>query len=494
MQPLLTIERVSKSFPGVQALRDVSLHVMPGEVLSVIGENGAGKSTLMKILAGVQLPDSGTIQWTGKSVRFTNPNEAMQAGIALIHQELNLADNLTVGENIFLGREPTKFGFILRTKMNTMAEACLKRVGLNFPANTPLQKLSIAQRQMVEIAKSVSTNARMIIMDEPTSSLSHHESNKLFDLIRQLKSEGIAIVYISHRLAEVGELSDRVEVLRDGQNASTLTKDQINHDAMVHAMVGRELNRYFPHEPKTPGEVRLKLQSLRVFGHAEHAIDLEVRAGEIVGIAGLVGSGRTEVLEAIMGIRTVLGGQVTVDGKTVVPGSITKAIAAGLALVPEDRRHCGLVTAMSVGDNLTLPSLQYRSYRGVLALKEDRRVSQEQVQALRIKTPSLQQIAAFLSGGNQQKVVFGKWLLCKPKVLLLDEPTRGVDIGAKQEIYLLMETLASQGAAILFVSSEMEEIMGMSDRAVVMHEGRLKGQLLRQEMTEQRIMQLAVGG
>lgn len=493
MQPLLVVDCITKSFPGVRALRGVSLRVMPGEVLSVIGENGAGKSTLMKILAGVQLPDTGTLTWLGRQVRFGSPSEAMSAGISLIHQELNLAENLTIAENIFLGREPTSFGVIQSRVMRDKADEYLKRVGLQISSQTPISALSIAQRQMVEIAKSLSTDARMIIMDEPTSSLSAHESECLFALIRQLRSEGVAIVYISHRLAEVAELSDRVEVLRDGENATSLVRSQITHDAMVFAMVGRELNRYFPHEPREPGAVRLQLDGLRIAGREDHSIDLSVRAGEIVGMAGLVGAGRTEILEAIMGMRTIAGGRVLVDGVEIAQGSIRRSIAAGLGLVPEDRRHCGLVTGMSVGNNLTLPSLSSRSRFGVISTSGDRTAAEEQIESLRIKTPNLLQLAAFLSGGNQQKIVFGKWILCNPKVLLLDEPTRGVDIGAKQEIYMLMERLASEGTAILFVSSEMEEILGMSDRVVVMHEGELRGELPRADMTEQRIMQLAFG-
>ncbi len=492
-EPLLRIDNITKTFPGVKALSGVSMHVMPGEVLGVIGENGAGKSTLMKILAGVQDQDSGKLVWKGQEVRFGNPSEAISAGISLIHQELNLADNLTVAENIFLGREPTRWGVIQSRVMRQKATELLRRVGLDVPANLSLQKLSIAQRQMVEIAKSLSTAANMIIMDEPTSSLSVHESEKLFALIRQLRSEGVAVVYISHRLAEVADLSDRVEVLRDGKNAATLAREQIDHDTMVRAMVGRDLNRYFPHVPKEAGATRLQLKAARLFGRAEYAIDLDAKAGEIVGIAGLVGSGRTEVLEGIMGMRPVLGGQVLIDGKPIAMGDIRASIAAGLALVPEDRRHTGLVTALSVCDNLTLAALERVSRWGVLSRRAERQAGQEQIESLRIKTPSLQQVAAYLSGGNQQKIVFGKWIMRTPKVLLLDEPTRGVDIGAKQEIYALMEKLAAGGAAIVFVSSEMEEILGMADRTYVMHEGQIKGQLPRAQMTEQNIMQLAFG-
>lgn len=493
MEPILRVENVSKTFPGVKALSGVSLHVMPGEILGVIGENGAGKSTLMKILAGVQVPDSGTLWWKGNEVRFGNPSQAIEAGISLIHQELNLAENLSIAENIFLGRLPTAWGIVQSRKMLDRAGEYLKRVGLDIPTHTPLKKLSIAQRQMVEIAKSLSTDASLIIMDEPTSSLSAHESDKLFALIRQLKAQGVSIVYISHRLAEVAELSDRVEVLRDGKNVALLTSDQIDHDRMVQAMVGRDLSRYFPHVPKATGEVRLKLTGIRIEGKPEHSIDLEVRSGQIVGLAGLVGSGRTEVLESIMGTRKVLVGSIQVDGKELRLGSIRSAIASGLALVPEDRRHMGLVTSMRVGENLTLASLECVSRFGILSQKADQQAGQAQVQSLRIKTPSLRQIAAYLSGGNQQKVVFGKWIMREPKVLLLDEPTRGVDIGAKQEIYGLMEQLAGQGAAILFVSSEMEEVLGMSDRVYVMHEGQIQGQLDRKELTEHALMELAFG-
>jgi ribose transport system ATP-binding protein len=382
---------------------------------------------------------------------------------------------------------------VLTKKMRNRADDFLCRVGLNISSSTPVSKLSIAQRQMVEIAKSLSSDSSLIIMDEPTSSLSAHESQRLFELIGQLKSQGVSVVYISHRLAEVAQLSDRVEVLRDGKNAATLDSDQINHQRMVQAMVGRDLNRYFPHVPKKLGSVRLKLQDVRVCSKPEHSINLEVRSGEIVGLAGLVGSGRTEVIEAIMGVGKVQRGSILVDGQPMRLGSVPSAIQAGLALVPEDRRHMGLVTSMSVGENLTLASLERVSRWGVLLPGADQRVGQSQVDALRIKTPSLRQVATYLSGGNQQKIVFGKWIITEPKVLLLDEPTRGVDIGAKQEIYGLMEHLAEQGVAILFVSSEMEEILGMSDRAYVMHEGMICGELARSQMSEQSIMELALG-
>lgn len=491
--PLLRVQSVSKSFPGVQALREVSLHVMPGEVLGLIGENGAGKSTLMKILAGVYSPDTGYLEWQGQEVRFGGPSQAIAAGISLIHQELNLAENLSIAENLFLGRLPSRWGVVQGRRMRQEADQWLDQVGLDIPASRPLRSLSIAQRQLVEIAKSLSSDASLIIMDEPTSSLSVHESHKLFELIQQLKSRGVSVVYISHRLAEVADLSDRVEVLRDGRNAATLEFGQIDHDSMVRAMVGRELSRFFPHVPKEPGSVRLELDGVFLTPNSQKPIHLNVRSGEIVGLAGLVGSGRTEVLEAIAGMRRVYQGSIRVDGRELRCGSIRGAIAAGVAMVPEDRREQGLVTSMNVGENLTLASLEDVSRCGILSLGQERRLGQEQVELLRIKASSLRQKSSDLSGGNQQKIVFGKWMAMDPVVLLLDEPTRGVDIGAKQEIYSVMEQLAEQGAAILFVSSEIEEILGMSDRVYVMHEGRIHGHLHRDQMTEHSVMELAFG-
>ncbi|MEY4566905.1 MAG: Ribose import ATP-binding protein RbsA [Planctomycetota bacterium] len=490
----LQITDVTKSFPGVKALRGVSMEVREGEVLAVIGENGAGKSTLMKILAGVQGPDSGQILWNGKSVAFRNTAESQQCGISLIHQELNLAGNLNLAANIFLGREPHRLGWIDQSKMHREAAEYLEQVGLKVSTKTLAGDLSIGQQQQVEIAKSLSCDARVLIMDEPTSSLSSGEAEKLFELINQLRLRGVSIVYISHRLGEVGRLADRVEVLRDGANAGRLEKNEISHQAMVRLMVGRELSQYFPHQEHPLKDVRLKVEDLIVAGKTSHPVSFEVRGGEIVGMAGLVGAGRTEVVETLLGIRPALGGRVFVDGKNYPLGNPKHAIQAGLALVPEDRRHQGLMTAMSVEDNLVVVSLEDRSRLGWIDRKGDRQAAQSQVDSLKIKTPHLQQTAAYLSGGNQQKIVLGKWILNEPKVLMLDEPTRGVDIGAKQEIYMLMEKLAAEGVAILFVSSEMEEILGMADRVLVMHEGRITGELPRTQLSEEAIMELAVGG
>lgn len=491
-RPLLRIENAVKSFPGVKALRGVSFDIGEGEVVSIVGENGAGKSTLMKVLGGIHLLDAGTIFWRGQPVSFASPAESLAAGVALIHQELNLADNLSIAQNMFLGREPRRWGWIHERQMLTAAGQWLERVGLDLPPSTPLSKLSIGQQQMVEIAKSLSSDAKLIIMDEPTSSLSGKESQHLFDLIENLRRSGVAVAYISHRLAEVAMLSDRVEVLRDGQHVATLTGEQINHDAMVQAMVGRDLSRFFPHVSHPVGKPRLQLEGFRVLGVRSAPVDLTLRSGEIVGIAGLVGAGRTELLEAIMGLRPSEG-VLRVDDRTLRGHNTRQAIAAGLALVPEDRRHQGLLTAMTVGENLSLPSLKLRSRGGWVSRSAERRAAQSQVDLLRIKTPHLEQPAAVLSGGNQQKIVFGKWLLRNPGVLLLDEPTRGVDIGAKQEIYQLMERLAAGGAAVLFASSELEEVLGLADRILVMHEGKIAGSLERPEFSEEAVARLAFG-
>jgi ribose transport system ATP-binding protein len=494
MSVRLKIHDITKSFPGVKALRGVSMDVLEGEVLAVIGENGAGKSTLMKILAGVQPPDTGELRWNDKPVTFSNTAESQACGISLIHQELNLAGNLSLAANIFLGREPHRFGWIDQRVMHREAAKYLEQVGLNLSTKTLAGELSIGQQQQVEIAKALSCDAKVLIMDEPTSSLSSGEAEKLFQLIHLLRQRGVSVVYISHRLGEVARLADRVEVLRDGANAGHLKKQDITHQAMVRLMVGRELSQYFPHQSHPLREVRLKVENLVVAGRVSHPVSFEVRGGEMVGMAGLVGAGRTEVLEALLGIRQAISGTVTVDGKSYTLGNPKAAIRAGLALVPEDRRHQGLMTPMSVEENLVVVSCDQRSHFGWLDRRGDRVAAQSQVDALKIKTPHLQQTAAFLSGGNQQKIVFGKWILNKPKVLMLDEPTRGVDIGAKQEIYSLMEKLAAEGVAILFVSSEMEEVLGMADRALVMHEGRITGELSRAKLSEEAIMELAVGG
>ncbi|MFO0427483.1 MAG: sugar ABC transporter ATP-binding protein [Planctomyces sp.] len=492
--PLLEVRNVSKEFPGVIALDSVSLTLRAGEVLAVLGENGAGKSTLMKILAGIQQPTGGSILLDGQEVRIDSVRRAAQLGIVLIHQELNLSDNLTVEANISLGRESHRFGFLRNSRLRETASQALMRVGLNVPPETPLKNLAIGQQQLVEIARSLTVNARVLIMDEPTSSLSHHETQTLFEVVRELKSQGIAVVYISHRLSEVRELADRVVVLRDGKNAGEIAKSDITHDLMVRMMVGRDASGFYSRSSQTPGDILLEVDKLRTPAHPSRAVSFRLRAGEVVGIAGLVGAGRTELLESIFGIHPSLSGTISVAG---VPLSIqcpADAVRGRMALVPEDRKQQGLVLEMSVRQNASLASIR-RDSRGpgfinsqIEAAETDR-----MIRALNIRTPDARQIVQLLSGGNQQKVVLARWLIMNPLILMLDEPTRGIDVGARQEIYQLLDQLAAQGMAILFASSDMEEVLGISDRILVMHEGRLSGELTRNEFSEEAVMKLATG-
>ncbi len=491
--PRLEVRGIVKSFPGVKALKSVSLRVMQGEVLSVVGENGAGKSTLMKILAGVQSQDSGQILIDGQEKQFRSVGDAMSNGIAIIHQELNLADNLEIGANIFLGREPRTLGLINNTRINQDAEKLLARIGLKVSPRMVVKELTVGQQQMVEIAKALSINARVLIMDEPTSSLSAGESARLFQVIRDLRGDGVSIVYISHRLAEVQDLSDRVTVLRDGENAGELKRGEVTHDSLVRLMVGRDISRFFVRNPHSKGEVAIAVKDVVTNAWPKHRLNLNVRAGEIVGIAGLVGAGRTEMLRTLFGVDTPVSGSIEVGGRVVPLKSPQDAIAAGIALVPEDRKQQGVVLDMVIRQNIGLASLHQHSRLGFLNFAVEKQQSADMSNRLRVKAPNDLQRVGNLSGGNQQKVVLGKWLALKPRVLLLDEPTRGIDVGAKQEIYQLMDELAGQGIAVLFVSSEMEEIIGMSDRVIVMHEGRITGELTRGLLSEESVMHLATG-
>src|SRR6056297_44362 len=408
--PLLEVRRVSKTFPGVRALSDVDLNLGHGEALAVIGENGAGKSTLMKILAGVQEPDSGSIEIDGKPVTLDSVSAAMNAGISLIHQELNLADNLSVGANIYLGREPRRYGLINRGKLQADAQQVLDRLGLEVDARAPLQGLSIGQRQLVEIAKAMSVGARVLIMDEPTSSLSSGEAQRLFEVVGDLKRSGVSIIYISHRLGEVVELSDRVTVLRDGENAGELPKSEVNHDNMVRLMVGRDVSQFYARKQHPIGDLILEVEGLRTPTWPQYELDFSLRQGEIVGVAGLVGAGRTEMLRTLFGIDRAIAGTVRIAGKPLELQSPRDAIAAGLALVPEDRKHDGLVIDMTVRRNISLASLAKNQHRGgFLNHRAERIECRNMIDDLRIKTPNEHQIARFLSGGNQQKVVLGKW-------------------------------------------------------------------------------------
>lgn len=490
-RPLLAARRISKSFPGVRALEEVSIDLQQGEVLAVIGENGAGKSTLMKILAGVQRADSGQIVLNGQPVRVTSPRDAQQHGIALIHQELNLCTNLNVAGNIMLGHEVSRFGFLQRESMER-TRAALEQVGLDAAPGTPVWRLPIGRQQLVEIAKALSINARILIMDEPTSSLTEAETRQLFGVINELRNRGVSLIYISHRLREVEEIADRAVVLRDGRLVGQLAGDEIGHDNMVSLMVGRDVSRFYARQQHPIGDPVLQVSSLVTRRWPDEANEFEIRAGEIVGISGLVGAGRTELLNCLFGIQPALSGTIRVSGQPARIGSPRMAIEAGLALVPEDRKLHGLLLSWSLARNISLPRMRSGFSRwGLIRRSAEQAEANRGIERLGIRTPGSSQLAGLLSGGNQQKVVIAKWLATRPKLLLLDEPTRGIDVGAKQEIYMLMEKLAADGMAILFVSSELEEIIGMSDRVLVMHDGRITGQLDRSGLSEEAIMDLA---
>ena len=492
--PILETRGITKRFSGVCALADVDFTVRPGEVHALIGENGAGKSTLMKILAGVQMPDSGQILMDGEPVVVDSVHTALDLGIVLIHQELNLSDNLDVGANIFLGREPRRFGCIDFAHIRKQAQYYLDMVALDVDPATVVSQLSIGRQQMVEIAKALSVNARILIMDEPTSSLSRLESENLFNVIRQLQNQGVAIIYISHRLGEVREIADRVSVLRDGENAGSLSREEIDHDRMVQLMVGRDISQFYVRREQVTGEPELVVKDLRTTTWPQHRLSFEVHAGEMVGLAGLVGAGRSEVVRALFGIDPLLAGEVHLQGRKLELRGPGDAIEAGLALVPEDRKQQGLILEMGIRENIGLAGLRrHRQGGAFLNRSRERDDANRMLRDLKIKAESDRQLPQYLSGGNQQKVVLGKWLVLEPRVLLLDEPTRGVDVGAKQVIYRLMEELTERGVAILFVSSEMEEVLSMSDRTLVMHEGRIAGELQRHELSEESVMQLATG-
>jgi len=491
---ILRVEHLTKRFPGVTALDRVGISVRPGEVLAVVGENGAGKSTLMKILAGVERPDAGLIELDGRPVLIHSVHQALDLGIVLIHQELNLAENFGAGANIFLGREPRRWGFINHKRIEAESRRLLVSLGLDISPRTLVERLSIGHRQMVEIAKALSVKARILIMDEPTSSLSQHEAQAFFRVIRDLRQRGVSIIYVSHRLAEVQQLADRVIVLRDGKNAGELAGADIRHDRMVSLMVGRDVSLFAGRRPRAPGKMLLEVKDLTTAAHPRHRLSFGVRSQEIVGIAGLVGAGRTELLQTLFGIDPPRGGTVQVDAKPAAIRHPLDAIRAGLALVPEDRKLQGLILEMTVQQNVGLAALRRNARAGVfISFGRERSEATAMIQKLRLRPPNPKHIVQSLSGGNQQKVVLAKWLLLQPRVLLLDEPTRGVDVGAKEEIYHLVEQAAEAGAAVLFVSSELPEVLGLADRILVMHEGSIAGELTRAQANEEAVMRLATG-
>ena len=493
--PLLEMRGISKRFPGIVALDHVSLEAARGEVLALVGENGAGKSTLMKILGGVYQPDAGDIRVDGQIVKIRNVTDAMRLGIAFIHQELNVLDNLDVAANVFLGREPLlgPFRLIDRKKIHADTEPYLERLGLNISSRTRLDRLSLAQQQMVEIAKALSLNARLIIMDEPTSSLTLSETDRLLELVCELSEQGVSVIYISHRLGEIEHCADRVVVLRDGRYAGQLRQEEVSHDRIVSMMVGREIKSFYvePTGKKSPGF--LQVRNVRSNRYPAKAVSFDAGRGEILGFAGLVGAGRSELAKALVGLDRFASGEIKLGDEAVPVGSSRDAINRGIYLVPEDRRGEGLIVGMCVRENITLPSLNLFAPFKLIRRDRERKAANEQITSLNIKTPGAETLVLNLSGGNQQKVVLAKWLAMSPKVMILDEPTRGIDVGAKAEIYRLMRALAEQGTVILMISSDMEEVLHVSDRVAVMHEGEIAGVLERADCTEENIMQLAVG-
>jgi len=495
---ILQARNIVKRYPGVLALDGVDLDVAAGEIVAVVGENGAGKSTLMKILAGDVAPDGGDLRVDGRATRFGSPRDAIDAGVVLIHQELSLADNLDVGANILLGREPRTGPFLRRADAAVRAAAALRAAGLDLDPSASVASLGMGTRQLVEIAKALSTEARVLIMDEPTSSLTAAEADRLFETIERLRDEGTAIVYISHRLGEIERLADRVVVLRDGRFVRSFERDEIVRDRIVESMVGRDLAvdaGLRAGAGSHHGEARLEIRGLRTIRHPQHAMDLTIRSGEIVALGGLVGAGRTELLRAIFGIDRRVAGEILVDGESRRIRGPADAADAGIALVPEDRKSDGLLLDESISENLVLPGLARTAAGGVIRRpRAERGLAESLVTRMGVRPAIHDLLAGGLSGGNQQKVAVGRWVGCDPIVFLLDEPTRGVDVGAKAEIHALLDRIARSGAAVLAASSEMEELLAVSDRVVVMHEGRIAGTLARHDASESAIMRLATGG
>jgi len=494
------MEGVSKRFPGVVALDHVSLTVGTGEIVALIGENGAGKSTLMKILGGAVARDEGTIKLDGKPVEIRSPREASALGIEFIHQELSVLDNLDVGANIFLRREPTFGGplkLIDRKRIYRESDEILNRLGVGVSSRTPLSRLSIAQQQLVEIARALSAGARIIIMDEPTSSLTLTETRRLLELVKDLKEQNVSIIYISHRMHEVEEIADRAVVLRDGKNAGEIQGSEITHDRMVRMMVGRDLKDFFKGAAGNGGPVKsgggFEVKRLRTLRYPNHRLAFNVAKGEVLGFAGLVGAGRSEVARAIFGVEESLETEVVLDGKALSIRDPQDAITHGIYLIPEDRRLSGLIVDFNVRENISLPNLESYASAKIINRAKETKAALDACKAINIKTPTPEMRAANLSGGNQQKVVLAKWLTFAPRVLIFDEPTRGIDVGAKTEIYQLIRNLAAEGVAVIVISSEMEEVLGISDRIAVMHEGRLTGILDRSQFSEEAVMRLATG-
>lgn len=491
---LVHMHDISKSFGPVSVLRNVSFELRPGEIHALMGENGAGKSTLMKILTGLYQADGGSIEVNGQAVDIRNTRQAEQLGIAIIHQELNLIRELSVAENLFLGREKTGFGGILKRKeMFNLARSYLSHLACNIDPYAEVSTLSIGQQQMVEITRALSLNTRVLIMDEPTAALTDREIDLLFKLIRNVRDQGVGIVYVSHRMEEIFALCDRISILRDGNFVGTQNVCDTSFETVVQQMVGRELTERFPARSVAPGEERLRLENLGDGVHIE-GINLSIRAGEVVALAGLMGAGRTEVARTLFGLNRCTKGKIWLDGKQINPKNPIEAIRSGIGFVTEDRKVQGLILNLSVRENITLPSVPTLGKSGVVARQTEHSLVTDFIDKLKIRTRDAELEVSALSGGNQQKVVLAKWLALKPKVLILDEPTRGVDVGGKAEIYHIINQLAAAGVAVLMISSELPEVLGISDRVVVMHERRVAGELATYEATQESVMHLATGG
>ena len=494
--PLLRLSGVRKTYPGVTALADFSMTIAPGEVVGLVGENGAGKSTLMKILGGVTAPDTGSIEIDGVQHPALTVAQSMQAGIAFVHQELNLFDNLDVAGNIYIGREPRRFGHLQlldEKRLHAEVQPFLDRLGATFSPATPVAELSLAQQQMVEIAKALSRDSRLVILDEPTSSLPLAETEKLLEVIAGLKAQGIAVIFISHRLGEIVAACDRVLVLRDGRLVGELARAEITHDTMVRMMVGRDLKVAYLPPSGARGDVVLEARGIRTGAYPHRTVNLTLSAGEVLGLAGLVGAGRTELARVLFGIDPALGGEIRLAGQLARIVSSSDAVGAGIFLVPEDRKGQGLLLDFPIMQNVTLPNLPAYSRNGLVTQDAEHSRASRSREDLDIRAPDVRVRTGSLSGGNQQKVVLAKWLAMQPKVMIFDEPTRGIDVGAKSEIYRLMRGLADAGVAVMMISSDMEEVIGVSDRVAVMHEGRIAGVLDRDRCSEENILSLAVG-
>ena len=492
MEPILTLKNVTKEYPGVVALDHMNLEVYPGEVHALMGENGAGKSTLIKVVSGAIKPNGGTILYEGKEYDSMTPALSKKLGIGVIYQEFNLVPDLSVAENIFLGQKLTSGFSINRKLMNQRAKELMDSFGIDIDVTKDVKSLTVAYQQLVEITKTISSNVKVLIMDEPSAPLTNREIDAMFGIVRKLKAQGVAIIYISHRMEEIFALADRITVMRDGKYVGTKMASEIDNNGLIKMMVGRDLDEQYPTVEKEIGEVALEVNRLCTDALLKD-ISFQVHKGEILGLAGLVGAGRTETARAIFGADSKSSGEIRIHGKTVQIHSPKDAIKDGIALIPEDRKKHGALLEMTIRDNISFIAVKSISKAGFVDRNADKNMAEKYIKELSIKTPSMEQLTRNLSGGNQQKVVLAKSLASNSDIIIFDEPTRGIDVGAKKEIYVLMNELAKKGMAIIMISSEMQELLGMSDRIIVMHEGEMMGELKKEDATQEKILELASG-